>query len=89
MDEAVVVVVVGARTQGQRGFNRLKERKWESFKMSGISNEFTQKLIFHCNLLFICSQRRVLSRVRVSPHGALSRPPLIQTTPQSPGKMVF
>lgn len=66
-----------------------RKRKWESFKVSGIFNEFTQKLIFHCNLLFICSRRRVLGRVRVSPPGALSRPPLLQTTPQSPGKMVF
>lgn len=79
----------GGWSQGQLGFNRLSERKWESFKVRGIFNEFAQKLIFHCNLLFICGWRRVPGRVRVSHHSALSRPPLLQTTPQSPGKMVF
>lgn len=79
----------GVRSQGQLGVNRLNGRKWESFKVRGIFNEFAQKLIFHCNLLFICGGRRVPGRVRVSPQSALSRPPLLQTTPQSPGKMVF
>lgn len=76
-------------SQGQTGVNRLNGRKWESFKVRGIFNEFAQKLIFHCNLLFICGWRRVPSRVRVRPQSTLSRPPLAQTTPQSPGKMVF
>lgn len=79
----------GGRSQGQLGVNRLNGRKWESFKVRGIFNEFAQKLIFHCNLLFICGRQRVLGRVRVSPQSGLSRPPLLQTTPQSPGKMVF
>lgn len=75
----------GHRCQGQQGFNRLNKRKWELFRVWGIFNEFAQKLIFHCNLLFIC-WRHVPLRLRVI---ALSRPPLLQTTPQSPGKMVF
>ena len=28
------------RCQGQQGFNRFNERKWESFKVWGIFNEF-------------------------------------------------
>lgn len=79
----------GAGSQGQLSVNRLNGRKSETFKVRGIFNEFAQKLIFHCNLLFICSWRHVPGKVRVRPQRALSRPPLTQTTPQSPGKMVF
>lgn len=80
----------GSWCQGQQGFNRLNERKWQSFKVRSIFNEFAQKLIFHCNLLFICGWQHVPGRVRVSSHNALSSAhPLLQTTPQSPGKMVF
>lgn len=79
----------GGCSQGQLGVNRLNGRKWESFKVRGIFNEFAQKLIFHCNLLFICGWRLVPGRVRVSPQSTMSRPTLLQTTPQSPGKMVF
>lgn len=49
----------GLGSQGQLGVNRLNGRKWESFKVRGIFNEFAQKLIFHCNLLFICGRRHV------------------------------
>lgn len=62
-------------SQGQLCVNRLNGRKWQSFKVRGIFNEFAQKLIFHCNLLFICSWRLVPGRVRVSPQRTLSRPP--------------
>ena len=74
----------GGRSQGQLGVNRLNGRKWESFKVRGIFNEFAQKLIFHCNLLFICGWRRVPGRVRVSPSECLVKAPTpSNNTPKS------
>lgn len=64
------------------GANRLNGRKCESFKVRGIFNEFAQKLIFHCNLLFICGWRRVPSGGRVSPQSTLSRPHSLKQHPK-------
>lgn len=73
----------GVWSQGQLGFNRLNERKWESFKVRGIFNEFAQKLIFHCNLLFICDRWCVPGRVRVSPQPPVKAPTPLNNIPKS------
>lgn len=52
--------------------------------MRGIFNEFAQKLIFQCNLLFICGGWRVPGRVRVSSQSALSVPPTPSNNTQKP-----